>query len=84
VLDVIADAAKRRLALEREQGVGLVAKSPDAAAAAATEQRVRAAWIKWYGEAFDTVERLPVGASTDALRAKIATAKSTLAAEPPR
>jgi len=78
VLDLIADAARRRLALEREQGASLVAKAPDSAAASATEQRVRAAWIKWYGEALDSVERLPVGGANDTLRAKIGAAKSAL------
>jgi len=78
VLDLIADAARRRLALEREQGASLVAKAPDSAAASATEQRVRAAWIKWYGEALDSVERLPVGGANDTLRAKIGAAKTTL------
>jgi Zn-dependent M28 family amino/carboxypeptidase len=78
VLDLITDAAGRRLALEREQGASLVAKAPDSAAASATEQRVRAAWIKWYGEALDSIERLPVGGANAALRAKIGAAKTTL------
>ena len=80
VLDVIVDAARRRLALEREQGASLVAKAPDSAAAAATEQQVRTAWIKWYGEALDSIERLPARGADEALRGKIATAKAALQA----
>ncbi len=79
VLKMIADAGARRLALERKQGAALVAQAGNAAAASATEQRVRTAWIKWYGEALDSVERLPVGAAGDALRRGITEAKAALA-----
>ncbi len=77
-LDLIVDAARRRLALEREQGASLVAKAPDASAAAATEQRVRAAWIKWYGEALASVEQLPAGGANETLRTKIGVARTAL------
>ena len=84
VLDLIVDAARRRLALEREQGASLVAKGPDSAAATATEQRVREAWIKWYGEALDSVERLPIGGANETLRTRIAAAKTAVQSLNPR
>jgi aminopeptidase YwaD len=80
VLAMIADAAARRLALEREQGAALVAKASNPATAEATEQRVRAAWIRWYGEALESIERLPAGGAGGALRRAIADAKGALAA----
>ncbi len=80
VLEIVARAAARRLALERQQGAALVAQAADEAAANATEQRVRSAWIKWYREALDSVERLPVGEANEALRRGIADAKMSLAA----
>jgi aminopeptidase YwaD len=81
VLDIVASAAARRLALERQQGAALVAQAADVAAAKAIEQRVKSAWIKWYGEALDSVERLPVGGANEALRRGIAEAKTSLAAQ---
>ena len=78
VADVIAAAAARRLALEREQGATLVQRATDKGEAQATEQRVIAAWIKWYGEALDTVLRLPAEGPTDALRSRIARLKGEL------
>lgn len=80
VLGIIAEAAARRLALERKQGAGLVAKAADTNAAAAIERRVRAAWLTWYEEALESVERLPVGGASDGLRRQIAEAKIALAA----
>jgi len=79
VLGIVASAAARRLALERTQGAALVAQAADVAATNATEQRVRSAWIKWYGEALESVERLPVGGANEALRRGIADAKTSLA-----
>jgi aminopeptidase YwaD len=84
VLKIIADAASRRLALERKQGAALVAQAVDAAAAGATEQRVRVAWIKWYEEALDSVERLPVGGGTDTLRSGITATKRALSLQSTR
>jgi hypothetical protein len=84
VLEMIRDAAERRLALERTQGTALVAKATDAVAAGATEQRVTAAWIKWYEEALDSVERLPVAGATDQLRRRISAAKKALTSQPTR
>jgi len=81
VLNIIAGAAARRLALERTQGAALVAQSADTDEAGATEQRVRAAWIKWYEEALDSLERLPVGGTTDTLRSRIAAAKQAISVQ---
>lgn len=75
VATLIEGAASRRLALERAQGPSIVAGAPDKAAAEITEQQVLAAWIKWYGEALDSVLRLPVSGATDALHEQIAEAK---------
>jgi hypothetical protein len=80
VLTMIADAAVRRLALEREQGAALVAQAANRATAELTEQHVRAAWIKWYGDALDSVERLPAGGPSDSLQRAVADAKAALAA----
>jgi aminopeptidase YwaD len=78
VVDLLSTAARQRLELERRQGRVLMAKAADSADAAATEQRVIAAWVKWYGEALDSVSRLPPRGETDPLRARIAAAKDLL------
>ncbi|MBW8713673.1 MAG: hypothetical protein JF632_06255 [Acidobacteria bacterium] len=84
MLRMVLDAAQKRLELERVQGGTVVANAADKAAAAATEQRLRAAWLKWYGEALDSIERLPVNGSDAALRRDIAAARVSLASEPAR
>jgi aminopeptidase YwaD len=76
VAALVADAASRRLTLERAQGRELAGKAQDKAAAAVIQQQVLAAWIKWYGEALDSVLRLPPAGSTEALRVKVAEAKA--------
>jgi hypothetical protein len=78
VVNLLSAAATRRLALEREQGTTLVAAATNRTEAEATEARVIAAWVKWYGEAFDSVLALPVAGADDALRAKVAEAKGRL------
>lgn len=78
VTDLIAEAARRRLALEREQGAGLVASAPDRASAEAVEQKVAAAWTKWYGEAFDSILSLPAAGGSGTLRARVGSAKAAL------
>jgi aminopeptidase YwaD len=75
VATLLAGAASRRLALERAQGRELMDRAQDRVAAAAIEQQVLAAWIKWYGEALDSVLTLPVNGPTDALRSQVAEAK---------
>ena len=79
VLRIVLDAAQKRLELERVQGVTAVANAADKAAATATEQRIRAAWVRWYGEALDTIERLPVKGADVALRRDIEAARVSLA-----
>jgi Zn-dependent M28 family amino/carboxypeptidase len=81
VVDLIASAADARLKLERQQGAALIAKATDAAAAAATERQVIAAWVKWYGEAIDSISRLPIGVTGVSLREKIARARQTVELE---
>ena len=65
VADLLAAAASRRLSTERAQGADRV---------------ILDAWIKWYGEAFDSVLRLPPGGPGDALRRRVADGKSALSA----
>jgi hypothetical protein len=78
VAGLLESAASDRLALERRQGRTLVEKAADRAAAEAVEERVQAAWRKWYGEALDAVLRLPVTPASDALAARVARARGTL------
>ncbi|MBA3886517.1 MAG: M28 family peptidase [Acidobacteria bacterium] len=78
VLEMLEDAATRRLALEREQGAGLVAAATDRQGAEQVERQVIAAWVKWYGEAFDSVLTLPAGEASDELRAAVAAARARL------
>jgi hypothetical protein len=78
VLELLEDAASKRLALERRQGAELVAAASDRAAAEKTEQQVIAAWIKWYSEAFDSVLTLPAGEPSAELREAVADAKARL------
>ncbi len=63
VLDLLEEAASKRLALERRQGA---------------ERVIINAWIKWYGEAFDTVLRLPSAGDTEELKRRVIEAKRTL------
>ena len=82
--DLIAGAAIRRLALEREQGLAIVERAANRPEAEATEQKVMAAWLKWYDEALDSVLRLPAAGPTGDLRERIARAKSAIrTARPP-
>jgi len=81
VIDLIASAADARLKLERQQGAALIAKAADGLAAAATERQVIAAWMKWYGEAIDSISKLPIGVTSDSLREKIARARRTIELE---
>ena len=65
VADLLDAAAAKRLSTERAQGA---------------DQLILDAWIKWYGEAFDSVLRLPPAGPTDALRRRVAAGKSALSA----
>jgi aminopeptidase YwaD len=75
VATLVEQAGTARLALERTQGPSIVVAAPDKAASEIIEQRVLAAWIKWYGEALDSVLRLPVSGKTDALAERVADAR---------
>ena len=81
VADLLAASAGARLALEQKQGATIVASAPDRAKAEATEAAVLAAWRKWYGEALDSVRRLPVKGTSPALDARIAQAQLRLKSE---
>jgi aminopeptidase YwaD len=62
-VDLIARAADARLALERQQ-----AASPE----------IMAAWRRWYGEALESVRRLPVGGASSVVDASVAAANQRL------
>jgi aminopeptidase YwaD len=78
VADLLAASADLRLALEHKQGATLVAAATDRAKAEETEAAVVAAWRKWYGEALESVRRLPVKGPSAGLDAKIAQAQQRL------
>jgi aminopeptidase YwaD len=78
VADLVAASATARLALEEKQGAGLIAVATDRAKAEETEAAVLTAWRKWYGEALDTIKRLPVKPASAALEARIADAQQRL------
>ena len=59
VVDLLEAAEAKRVALERSQGA---------------DRPILDAWTKWYGEARESVSRLPAGGATDALRRRIAAA----------
>lgn len=77
-IGLLAGAASGRLALERREGAALAARGTDAAAGEAIERQVMAAWIKWYGEALDSVLRLPPDGPDAALRASVRAARLRL------
>ena len=78
IVGLIQDAAVTRLALERRQGADLVAIAKDRAAADRIEAEVMAAWIKWYGEALDSVAPLPAAGAPPELLQRIENAKRIL------
>ena len=78
LVGLVEAAAAARLELEARQGRALVAQAADPAAAEATEAAVRAAWVKWYGEALDSVVTLPAGGATERLETRVAEAKTRL------
>jgi aminopeptidase YwaD len=78
VVGLVERAAAARLALERKQGPELVAKAADHGAAEKLESQVIAAWIKWYGEALDSVASLPASGPTSGVQARIEAAKKGL------
>ena len=78
VVELLERAASARLELERRQGKDMIVKAEDRAEAEAVEAQVIAAWIKWYGEAFESVTRLPVSGMTPALMARLEAARRAL------
>lgn len=78
VVERLERSAAARLALERRQGNEIIRKARDRAAAEAVEAQVISAWIKWYGEALDSVARLPLSGATPVLAARIEAAKRVL------
>ena len=75
---LIEGAALERLKLEREQGPKVIAAAKDKAAAESIEAQVIAAWIKWYGEALDSVATLSTTPASPALLDRIQAAKASL------
>jgi hypothetical protein len=78
VVELLERAATARLTLERKQGPDVVAKARDRAAAEKVESQVIDAWIKWYGEALDSVVRLPAKGPSASVQSRIETAKRAL------
>jgi hypothetical protein len=78
VAAIVTSAGERRLALERTQGAGIVARAADRAAAEDVERRVAAAWSRWYGEALDSVLRLPVEGRSASLEDRVLRAKKAI------
>lgn len=78
VLELLERSAADRLALERKQGAGLVKAAKDPAAAEDVERQVLAAWVKWYGEAFESVLALPAADPSPALSDAVAAARKRL------
>jgi len=83
MLELLEDAATRRLALERKQGAGLVAAAADPKAVGQVERQVMAAWLKWYDEAFVSLLTLPAGEASAELRDAVAAARARLKYWPP-
>jgi Zn-dependent M28 family amino/carboxypeptidase len=81
VADLLAASAGARLALEQKQGAAIVASAPDRSKAEAIEADVLAAWRKWYGEALDSVRRLPLKGSSATLDSRVAQAQQRLKSE---
>jgi hypothetical protein len=78
VVSLIQTAAAGRLALEEQQGAQLVAKAADRTAAEAREQQVKAAWIKWYGEALRETLSLPISSASAELNRDVENATAIL------
>jgi hypothetical protein len=82
IVGLLESAAAARLALEAKQGAALVAAATDKPAAEARETQVKAAWIKWYGEALREVLTLPAAGPSPALTKLVETAMAKLAGYP--
>ena len=78
VVRLLEAAAGGRLTLEAQQGRKLVAAATDRPAAEAVEAQVKAAWIKWYGEALRETLGLPAAEPSAALKRLVDDAVATL------
>jgi aminopeptidase YwaD len=84
VADLVADAARRRLALEADQSAAFVAQAADKTAAEAGERVLHDAWIAWYTRALESVLDLPLSGHSDRLEPKVRAAIRQLSARPAR
>ena len=75
VVTLLERAAATRLALERKQGPEVVAKAADRGAAEKVEPQIIAAWVKWYGEALESVQRLSAGGASPVVQKRVDEAK---------
>jgi aminopeptidase YwaD len=80
VVALLESAAAGRLALERRQGAPVVASAADRPAAEAREAQIKAAWIKWYGEAMTEALRLPAAGPSSRLKDRVERAVARLQA----
>ncbi len=71
VVDLVATAAARRLALEAKQSAAILDKAPDRAAAEAVERTILEAWKKWYTRALDSVLALPAEPAGEKLQGRV-------------
>lgn len=78
VVELLERAAVARLALERKQGMDLIAAAADRAEAEETERQLIEAWIRWYAQALESVKSLPSAGASDALKTRIASALKRL------
>lgn len=81
-VELIERAAATRLALERKLGPDLVRADSDRVAAEARERHVLEAWLKWYGEALDSVLRLAPGGADDGVRLAVTASRQRLGIRP--
>ncbi len=78
VVELIENAGCARLQLERQQGPAVVAAAKDKVAAEKIETDVVAAWIKWYGEALDSIGTLPTTQPSPGLLERIKRARASV------
>ncbi len=71
MVDLVAAAAERRLALEARQSAAIVEKATDRAAAEAAQRTILEAWKKWYTRALESALTLPAGPAGERLQARV-------------
>ena len=77
VVDLVADAARRRLELESRQSAEFIGAAADRAAATAGERVLHDAWREWYTSALESVLALPATGAGEGLHRRV---KSAIAA----